>query len=201
MVEDIATVVVKVNTTVFSCITIIENWIGENSPIDYKNIANYASLVIQKAAVEIIIILVARIIAICRKEFGLILLLVHSTMWLLLLLMYFDLNMQLDLMHADLIIYSSQVWCLITSVFDIVYFWIFYHKFFQLGSYSLYPNFWDYHYTPSRPTLLIYWSGYHNFYNVWSKYYEKYNAALLSSRCYYELPSNFLWSSVQSIFK
>ena len=80
MVEDIATVVVKVNTTVFSCITIIENWIGENSPIDYKNIANYASLVIQKAAVEIIIILVARIIAICRKEFGLILLLVHSTM-------------------------------------------------------------------------------------------------------------------------
>lgn len=60
MVVNIALIVVVVHITVFGCITVTKNLIIYNSPVDYQYLADYASLVTQKVAVETMIVLVAR---------------------------------------------------------------------------------------------------------------------------------------------
>ena len=65
-----------VYTTVFGCITVIEDLISCNSPVDYKNLADYASLVTQKVAVEALIVLIAgRVVTL--DGFGFVVPLVH----------------------------------------------------------------------------------------------------------------------------
>ena len=63
--------------TVFGCITIIQKLIGYNSLVDYKNLADYASFLIQKIAVKVMIVLVVGEDAVLDKGFGLIVPLVH----------------------------------------------------------------------------------------------------------------------------
>lgn len=45
--------------TILDYITVTKNLIGYNNLVDYKNLANYTSLIIQKVAIEAMIILVA----------------------------------------------------------------------------------------------------------------------------------------------
>lgn len=68
---DIAPVVVVVHTTVFSCIAVITNLIDCNSPVDY------VSFVIEKVAIEAMIVLVAWEVAVQGEGFGLVVPLVH----------------------------------------------------------------------------------------------------------------------------
>lgn len=58
MVINIAFIVVVVHTTIFDYITITENLISCNSTIDYKNFTDYASFIIKKISIEVIIIFV-----------------------------------------------------------------------------------------------------------------------------------------------
>lgn len=78
-------------TIVFGCIAVTKDLIDCNSPVDYKSLANYASLMIQKVAVETLIVLVAGRVTALDEGFGFVVLLVHQTMCLLVLLVHLGL--------------------------------------------------------------------------------------------------------------
>ena len=69
--------VVVVHTTVFGCITMTEDLIGCDSPVDYKSLADYTSLVTHRVAVKAMIVFVVERVAVLDKGFGLVVLLVH----------------------------------------------------------------------------------------------------------------------------
>lgn len=70
-------VVDMVHITIFGYIAVTKDLIDYNSPIDYKNFTNYASLMIQKVAIEAIIVLIAEGVAASDKEFGFVMPLVY----------------------------------------------------------------------------------------------------------------------------
>ena len=72
MVIDIAAVVVVVHIIIFGCIAVIEDLISCDSPVDYKNLTDYASLMTQKVAIEAIVVLIAEGVTALDKRFGLI---------------------------------------------------------------------------------------------------------------------------------
>lgn len=74
---NISPVIIVIYITVFGYINMTKNLIGCNIPNDYKYLADYACLVIQKIANETMIVLVARRITAQNKGFGLVMPLVH----------------------------------------------------------------------------------------------------------------------------
>lgn len=62
---------------VFDYIAITKNLLNCNNLVNYKSFANYSSYIIQKFAIETIIVFIIRKITISNKRFEFIMLLVH----------------------------------------------------------------------------------------------------------------------------